>query len=143
MSYGGIAASTGLHLYQALDKARIARGDPWRSVFVNLRNDSDRTLTLAWKTLHYGDWAGEPPQSIAPHSSVTFWNIQMESGPMHGVEADVCYNVSDNGGSFVLHWINPFMGSNTYEARPDGSMHLDREGDGSGNNSEVTWVFRQ
>ncbi|KAJ5933577.1 Crystal protein ET79 [Penicillium verhagenii] len=134
-------ASTGLNMYHGVDNARMARGDPWRSVYINLRNDSDRALTLSWNNLHYGDWAHAPPQSIAAHSSGSFWNVQMASGPMHGVEADVAYNV-ESGGSFVLHWVNPMVGSNSYEVRDQGSLSVNQEGDGSGNNSEITWVFR-
>ncbi|WP_030062057.1 hypothetical protein [Streptomyces novaecaesareae] len=117
-----------------------------RSTTVHLHNGTGCTLYRADYSLAHGIWtqAQEPPQTVGNGWGAVF---QSESnGFMTGTEGTVTFRTYDceegwrNGRAVVLHWANPYAGSNSYdEAGTDlGAFRTTRDG-GTGNNADVYW----
>ncbi|WP_330334629.1 hypothetical protein OHS33_35935 [Streptomyces sp. NBC_00536] len=116
-----------------------------RSTTIHLHNGTGCTLYRGDYSLAHGIWSQgqEPPQSLGNTGDATF---QSESnGFATGTEGTVRFTAYDcedswrNGRSVVLHWANPYTGSNSYDENgTDSTFRWTRQG-GGGNNADVFW----
>ncbi|MEV7186605.1 hypothetical protein [Kitasatospora sp. NPDC093102] len=117
-----------------------------RSTAIHLHNGTGCTLYRTDYSLAHGIWTQgqEPPQTLGNTNDFTF---QSESnGFMTGTEGTVTfrgYNCEDGwreGKAVVLHWANPYVGSNSYDdnGTDRGIFRTTREG-GGGDNADVFW----
>lgn len=117
-----------------------------RSTKVHLHNGTGCSLYREDYSLAHGIWSQgqEPPQVLGNTGDA---NFQSESnGFLTGTEGTVrfrAYNCEEgwrNGAAVVLHWANPYAGSNSYDdnGTTQGMFRTTRES-GSGNNADVYW----
>ncbi len=99
-----------------------------RSVRVIFENRAHVNLALQEAHLDGGIWTDQPPQLIG---NAAEWASE-SSGVATGTEGHATYSIQDIDGntigSLALHWDNPFIGSNSYDA----SASPEGQGDGSG-----------
>ncbi|SOB78787.1 hypothetical protein [Streptomyces sp. 1331.2] len=117
-----------------------------RSTTVHLTNGSGCTLQRTDYSLAHGIWSPgmEPSPTVGNGWGAVF--ASESNGFLTGTEGTVTYRAYDceegwrNGRTVVLHWANPYAGSNSYdEAGTDlGAFRTTREG-GTGNNADVSW----
>jgi hypothetical protein len=127
-------ASTGTEL------ARAAR-----SVEVFLSNNTGCALRLVSARLDHGEWTRQPPAEIRVGRLVS-WESE-SNGIATGTEGEADYithscDVANNNTKRVhLHWNNPFVGGNSYDAAgTDPAFHVNIVG-GSGHHAGVQFTF--
>ncbi|MBD0671233.1 hypothetical protein [Streptomyces sp. CBMA156] len=117
-----------------------------RSTKVHLYNGTGCSLVRTGYGLAHGIWSQgqEPPYTVGDTYLVPF---QSESnGFMTGTEGWVSYqsyNCDDswrNGKNIMMHWANPYVGSNSYDdyGTDYGIFSMNRES-GGGDNADVYW----
>jgi hypothetical protein len=145
----GVADTLG-RLATSMEKNRRAWRTPIQSVHVTVENHTPHALVLVHEHLHKGEWsersAGSenmhrtnPKSRIEPGKTDMFLNGIVDRG--HGVEGEVRYDIEGTGKACTLYWNNPVWGSNTYEERKSGDINVQRHGEGSGDDSAITWAF--
>jgi uncharacterized protein with LGFP repeats len=86
-----------------------------------INNVSDVPLAFGGHSLDHGGFATNPPEWIAPRTSVPF-GAQSSSGAIAtGTEGTVWYNTPD-GTSFRFHWDNPWSGDDGSESEVTGAL---------------------
>jgi hypothetical protein len=113
-----------------------------RSCAIAVINDTESTLTLSAQTLDHGGYAqGALPQSsILPHSTTTFGAQSGDDSVATGCEGHITYT-SDAGFSFIVHWDNPFVGSNSSDASVDSTQSYSTNAANSVGNQNATYQF--
>ncbi|MER7704665.1 aegerolysin family protein [Kitasatospora sp. NPDC097605] len=122
-------------------QAAAATATAARSTTVRLSNWTGCTLTRESWELSHGIWSHEPPERIADQQRGS-WSSE-SNGFATGTEgfaqffAENCANPVLNGRLVRVHWNNPYVGSNSYDAAgSDLKFHVSKAG-GSGNNATV------
>ncbi|MFJ9690834.1 aegerolysin family protein [Kitasatospora sp. NPDC101183] len=106
-----------------------------RSTAVSLYNGTTSTIYRNYSDLSHGVWDdATPPENIEANKTGS-WGSH-SSGFMTGTEGEVRYQVA--GGQVVIHWNNPFSGSNGYSCSAPRGYTCSWTG-GSGNNASVAF----
>jgi hypothetical protein len=117
------AAETIKAVAEAIQIVGDLLNDAERSVVLELDNTSTRRLTLQEVNSEHGGFRTPiPPQSVNPVSSVLF--AHASEGFLTGTEGWVKFRIDDEGTTFHLQWVNPFLGGNESSCRVEGT-HTD------------------
>ncbi|KAH7117319.1 hypothetical protein EDB81DRAFT_818102 [Dactylonectria macrodidyma] len=116
---------------------------PARSVQVTFQNQTDSALVLTSTDLPHGEWTVSPPARIEPDQTANF--SSESDGVATGTEGRATYQLENLAATVQLHWDNPFVGGNSYDAKvSDPIWHrVVSSGSGSGNNSSMTWTLQE
>ncbi|MEU3350264.1 hypothetical protein [Streptomyces sp. NPDC037389] len=120
-----------------------------RSVQVALRNDTGCTLNFHSKYANGGKWVGNPPDVITKDGLGDYVDygqgIATESnGLFTGTEGRIVYTTSNctKANLFIaFHWINPYAGSNSYDAKGTSRAFGCWRDEGRNDNVQVLAVF--
>ncbi len=116
-----------------------------RSADVTLINETDRSLNKIDESIDHGEWNNHPPDTIAPHSTVT-WGSE-SAGFLTGTEGSVRYHIGGESDPVWLFWdvpwtnTNPFMRTNTYDETGPPVFVIEHTG-GGGENAHVEWRIK-
>ena len=89
-----------------------------RSFLVIFSNYTGNTLHRIFGNLDHGEWDIQPPIDIQPWATNIQWKSE-SNGIWTGTEGRVEYKLND-GGLLHIHWDNPYVGTNSYDAQaPD------------------------
>jgi hypothetical protein len=117
------AAETIKAVAQAIQIVGDLINDAERSVVLELNNTSTRRPVLQEVNSEHGGFRTPlPPDSINPLSTVLF--AHASEGFLTGTEGWVKFRIDDEGTSFHLQWVNPFVGENESSCRVEGT-HAD------------------
>ncbi|MEV7779493.1 aegerolysin family protein [Kitasatospora sp. NPDC088351] len=110
-----------------------------RSTHVTLNNNSGQLLSRNGASLDWGIRSDNqlPTFNIMPGQSGS-WQSESE-GFMTGTEGEVSYLVA-GAGNVVVHWNNPYYGSNSYSCTAPANYTCSRTG-GSGDNATVAFTL--
>ncbi len=111
-----------------------------RSTTVKLINNTPATLKLTNAKLSHGVWSQNmyPPETINGNSD-GIWMSESD-GFMTGTEGTVTYALPNGAGNVVIHWDNPYVGSNSYSDSVPSGYQISRSG-GGGDNATVTFTL--
>lgn len=115
-----------------------------RTVTSIFTNKTDATLVRTSVDLIHGGWVVLPPDEIKPGATHVTW-ISEEIGLATGVEARLTYAMkkdSDEQGTLVLYWKDPYVGSNEYTQNTTDGWKISRQG-GTGNDPTVVYLFEE
>lgn len=111
-----------------------------RSTTVKLINTTSATLTRTNAKLSHGVWSQNmyPPKTINANGE-GIWMSESD-GFMTGTEGTVEYALPNGAGNIVIHWDNPYIGSNSYSDSAPSGYQISRSG-GGGDNATVTFTL--
>jgi aegerolysin len=110
-----------------------------RSTDVYLTNQTPSSLSRTYANLSHGEWTEDlPPEKIEP-SNQSHWKSESK-GFLTGTEGIVKYHL-DGAGEVMIHWDNPFVGSNSYTNSAPKGYEISHSG-GSGNNASVEFTLK-
>lgn len=112
-----------------------------RSVEVKFDNKTEASFHLKRKEVIYGEFMSDPPEIIGAGGSGRW---RTEGIFLTGVEMKAYYGIEGSNIEFVLSWINPLVGSNSYSAsikNNDGTYVIFTDGT-SGSDSSVTFTVK-
>ncbi len=147
---GGAVIATGLLAggvlaFPAAANASSAQLRAARSVEVFLSNNTGCALKLVTARLDHGEWTRQPPADIRVGRLVK-WESE-SNGVATGTEGEADYVTQscdvegNNTKRLHLHWNNPFVGGNSYDAAgTDAAFHVNIVG-GSGHHAGVQFTF--
>ncbi|GAA2260137.1 hypothetical protein GCM10010430_50250 [Kitasatospora cystarginea] len=108
-----------------------------RSTSVSLYNGTTGMIYRNYSSLSHGVWDdATPPESIEKATTAS-WGSH-SSGFMTGTEGEARYKLAT--GEVVIHWDNPFSGSNKYSCSVPESYTCSWTG-GGGNNASVAFTL--
>ncbi|MFD8785380.1 Crystal protein ET79 [Kitasatospora sp. NPDC059599] len=108
-----------------------------RSTDVSLYNGTKDVIYRNYTSLSHGVWGSVTPPDAIKAADTVSWSSE-SSGFMTGTEGEVRYQLRT--GEAVIHWDNPFAGSNSYSCTVPGGYTCSWTG-GKGDNASVAFTI--
>jgi hypothetical protein len=116
-----------------------------REVEVFMTNSTRCDLVLVTARLDHGEWVRFPPRFVERGDTVD-WRSD-SNGVLTGTEGEAdyvtqgCRNPANNTKRIHLHWNNPYVGSNSYDAAGTDAAFRSRIVGGDGHHAGVQFTF--